>query len=354
MKLKRNLLLLCGTLAAGAACAQSSVTIYGVVDTTVAIGRGSISDKTQLGQGGWMASRLGFRGVEDLGGGWRANFVLEAGLNTDDGSGQASNTNNQASGSPATSSAGGQGLTFGRRSYVALGGPLGELRVGREYTPTYWNALWSDPFLNSGVGATLVYGNAITGLTRNRASNAINYLTPNTLGGFSVNYMHYLGENASNVAAKNDGTGDQIRLLYEKGPISASVAHGRTKFIAGDVKMTNLFLAYDFGAVKPSFALSRDRSGIREGRGLLVGMVAPMGAHQLKAAYSTYRTDAAGTPTAKKLAIGDSYSLSKRTVVYATYARVRNSGGSATALNGATTSPNASSSGFDLGIAHTF
>lgn len=349
MKLKRNLLLLCGTLAAGAACAQSSVTMFGIVDTNFSWGRGSVADRTQLANGGWGASRLGFRGTEDLGGGLKANFHIEAGINSDDGSGQPTNTNNQASGGTPAGS-----LTFGRRSYVSLASTWGEVRLGREYTPTYWNALFSDPFLNSGVGATLVYGNAITGTTRNRASNMVNYLTPNTLGGFSVNYMHYLGENASNSAAKNDGTGDQVRFMYDKGPITASVGIGKTKFVAGDVKMSNLYAAYDFGVAKASLAASRDRNGAQTGRGLLLGLVAPVGAHQLKAAFSTYKTDAAGSPQAKKFAIGDVYSLSKRTLLYATYARVRNSGGSATSLGGSTTGPNQSSSGFDLGIAHSF
>jgi predicted porin len=388
MKLKRNLALLCGTLAAGAACAQSSVTIFGLIDTNIVLGRGSIADRNALGSGGWGQSRLGFRGVEDLGGGLKASFVVEAGINSDDGTGVPSNTNNVASGgtpscavtttttttttatppvagstiaSTSTSTStcapalnGTQGLTFGRRSYVALAGNWGEVRLGREYTPTYWNALFSDPFLNSGVGATLVYGNAITGVTRNRASNMINYLTPNTLGGFSLNYMHYLGENANNSATRRDGNGDQVRLMYEGGPLTASVGYGRTKATAGDITMANIYATYDFKVVKPSLAMSRDRAGIRHGRGLLLGVTAPFGAHLLRAAYSTYKTDAAGSPTAKKFAIGDVYSLSKRTSVYATYARVKNSGGSATAIGGAVTGANRNSSGFDLGLVHQF
>jgi predicted porin len=351
--MKKNLVLLCGTLVAGAACAQSSVTLFGIVDTTLAWGKGSVANKTQLTSGGWAGPRIGFRGTEDLGGGMKAGFWLEAAINTDNGSGGTTNTNNQPSGE-GVSAGGAQGLTFARRSFVSLAGSWGEVRLGREYAPTYWNVLFSDPFLNSGVGATLVYGNAITGATRARASNAVNYLTPNTLGGFSVNYMHYLGENASNSAISNDGNGDQVRLMYDSGPITAAASWGRTKFAAGDVTMRNILAAYDFGVVKPSLAISRDTNGAVDGKGLLVGLVAPMGAHQLKAAYSRYKTNAVGAPAAKKFAIGDAYSLSKRTIVYATYARVSNSGGSATSVNGAVTGANQSSSGFDLGIAHNF
>src|SRR5439155_12046149 len=131
----------------------------------------------------------------------------------------------------------------------------GEVRLGREYTPIYWNALYSDPFLNSGVGATLVYGNAITGVTRNRASNSVSYLSPSFLGGVTVNYMHYMGNNPSNVATKDDGNGDQARVLYESGPATGSVTYGKTKAAAGDITMENAFAAYDFGVVKPQFPI---------------------------------------------------------------------------------------------------
>jgi predicted porin len=81
--------------------AQSSVTLFGVVDTDLAIGRGSVADRTQLSNSGNATSRIGFRGVEDLGGGMSASFWLEAGLSTDDGQGNATNSNNQPSGTGA-------------------------------------------------------------------------------------------------------------------------------------------------------------------------------------------------------------------------------------------------------------
>jgi predicted porin len=332
-----------------AAWAQSSVTLFGIVDSSMTFGRGSLTNKTSLGSGGWAASRLGFRGTEDLGGGLSANFFLETGFNTNDGSGTPSNTNNQASGT-----VGGGALTFGRRSYVTLASPLGEVRLGREYTPTYWNALYSDPFLNSGVGATLVYGSAITGVTRNRASNMVNYLSPKVLGGLSLNYMRYTGGNVRGSVTEDDGDGDQIRLLYEDRGLIASAAYGRTKQAVGDITMKNVMLAYDFGSFKPSLAFSRDSNGPTDGRGALLGVMIPVGAYQLKAAYSTYKTSAATSTSANKLAVGAVHFLSKRTVLYGTFARVKNGGGSTTALAGSTTAANLNSSGLDLGIAHTF
>ncbi|MGI9153769.1 MAG: porin, partial [Rubrivivax sp.] len=95
--MKKSMLALAALTAfAGAASAQSSVTIWGIVDATYAIGNGSLSDKTQLTNSGYNSSRLGFRGVEDMGGGAKAGFWLEAGLNNDDGRGAGTSTNNQA------------------------------------------------------------------------------------------------------------------------------------------------------------------------------------------------------------------------------------------------------------------
>ena len=66
------------------------------------------------------------------------------------------------------------------------------------------------------------------------------------------------------------------------------------------------------------------------------------------------RTDAAGDPTAKKLAVGGVYNLSKRTAAYATYAHLENKGPSAVGLNGSSTATGKNSDGFDLGLKHTF
>lgn len=81
--MKKPLILLSAIGLAGAACAQSSVTLFGIVDATLARGSGSIANRTQLTSGGHTTSRIGFRGVEDLGGGLSAIFWLEAGLAAD-------------------------------------------------------------------------------------------------------------------------------------------------------------------------------------------------------------------------------------------------------------------------------
>ena len=70
---------------AGSAMAQSNVTLFGIVDTNIGWGKGSITSLKREGTGGFAGSRLGVRGTEDLGGGLRASFVLEHGFNSDDG-----------------------------------------------------------------------------------------------------------------------------------------------------------------------------------------------------------------------------------------------------------------------------
>ena len=86
-----------------------------------------------------------------------ASFWLEAGLDNDDGHGAATNSNNQPSGAGAGVD-GRQGLTFNRRSTVSLAGGWGELRLGRDYTPQFWNLTVFDPFGTNGVGTDRHHG----------------------------------------------------------------------------------------------------------------------------------------------------------------------------------------------------
>lgn len=342
---------------AAAASAQSSVTLFGVVDTRVAVGRGSIADSTQLSNSGNATSRLGFRGIEDLGGGMSASFWLEAALASDDGQGGATNSNNQASGTGAAV-AGRQGLTFARRATVSLAGVWGELRLGRDYTPQYWNLYFADPFGNVGVGvpmpATYLFG-GFTGPTSVRSSNGITYYLPGNIGGFFGSVQYYMGENLQNGAAtEDDGTGVGARIGYAKGPLYVSAATSRTNYAAGDTRQSNVVGTWNFGLAKVGAQISRDRNGALDGKGWLLGGWFPVGAGQLVASYSRYETTAPGNPEGKKLALGYVHNVSKRTALYTTWARLKNGGGAALALNGSQTAPNTSSSGLDVGIRHSF
>lgn len=346
--MKKQLVLLSALGLAGAACAQSSVTLFGVVDARVARGSGSLSSRTVLDSGGVNTSRLGFRGEEDLGGGLKAHFNIEAGFNSDDGSFHATNTNNQTTGT-----SGGGGLTFSRQSIIGLIGPWGEVRAGRDYTPQYWGILLGDPFGNVGVGAAVNFSANITGVTTVRASNSLGYFSPE-IGGFRLNLMHYRGEGLSNAANSDDGTGTGARLSYAAGPLSAGAGYARTNYLAGDVVQRNAYVQWKFGSARLMADINRDRAGAISARGAAIGLSWAVQTGEVRAAYSQNETTAAGNPEAKKVAFGYVHNLSKRTAIYGAVARVKNSGGSAVALNGSTTAPNGSSSGFDLGVRHLF
>jgi len=330
------------TAFAGAASAQSSVTLFGIVDASYSIGNGSISDLTSIRNSGLASSRLGFRGIEDMGGGARAGFHLEAALGNDDG--------NAA------------GFNFQRRSTVSWGGGWGEVRLGRDYTPHFWTHTVYDAFGTNGVGSSAALG-SLGGGTAVRASNSVAYVynmpfNAATLGGkgFSAVVMMYRGEAA---AGANTGNGLSFRLGYDQGPLSLAFANGKTKGAAGaDVTTSNVGGSYNLGVAKVSALWNKDKvSRGKTGTGTNIGVNVPMGTNELRAAMSRYETEtAAGVTDGKvsKTSIGFISNLSKRTALYATYARVSNSGISAVALNGATTAAGGSSTGMDFGVRHAF
>ncbi len=353
--MKKSLIALAVLAAAGTASAQSSVTLFGIVDATLAFGRGDTSDKTQLTNSGYNGSRLGFRGTEDLGGGMSASFWLEAGLSNDNGTGVATNLNNQATGAAG----GASGLVFNRRSTVSLAGGWGELRLGRDYTPQFWNLTVFDPFGTNGVGTTQTLKSSLGGPVTVRASNSMGYFLPRNLGGFYGQVQMYLGENNSGPATEDDGQGVGVRVGFANGPFNVALALSRTKYAAGDVQQNNIGGQYDFGMAKLQAHYSWDKNealtGDGKGRGFLIGALVPVGAGEIRAAYSVYKVEIAGAePESKKLALGYVHNLSKRTALYATVARVSNDGGAASMLNGATGPANSDSTGYDFGIRHSF
>lgn len=349
--MKKSLIALAVLAASGAAMAQSSVTLFGVVDATYAYGNGSVANRSQLTNSGYNSSRLGFRGVEDLGGGLSASFWLEAGLNNDNGTGGSTTLNNQTT-APTQG-----GLVFNRRSTVSLNGGFGELRLGRDYTPQFWNLTVFDPFGTNGVGTTQTLNSSLGGPTTIRASNAIGYFLPGNLGGFYGQVQYYLGENASNVANKKDGNGLALRAGWANGPLNVAGAVSQTKFLNADIKAWNLGAQYDFGVAKILGHVNRDdvKNG-NEGTGWLIGGLIPVGAGEIRVSYSTYEIEVANAadPRTNKFAIGYVHNLSKRTAVYATAATLKNKNGAAQALNGSTTAAGRNSSGYDFGIRHSF
>jgi predicted porin len=362
--IRKTLIAFAALAACGIASAQSNVQLFGVVDAAIQHGSGSIASKSSLGNSGLNNSRLGVRGTEDLGGGLWAGFWLESGINSDNGTGQDDNTNNQASGAVAS----GNGLVFNRRSTVSLGGPWGEVRAGRDYSLQYMNLLTYDPTGASGVGTGVNLTNIITGPTARRASNQVTYFSPK-FGGFFGQAQYYLGENASNAPNKDDGSGYSLRAGYGQGAWELAAATSKTKYLSGDSKQSNIGGSYDFKLAKVMANYSHDEGLIQasaapvglsraKANGWLLGTSVPWGNNEFRAAYSKYDVDVKGAllndPEAKKWMLSYIYNFSKRTAAYGTYARVSNSGGWTTALNGAITGPNESSSGYEVGLRHSF
>ena len=201
---------------AGAANAQSSVTIYGIVDTgvvyqsKVATASGGTGTKFGLNSGIIQGSRIGFKGVEDLGGGLSAVFQLETGFSNDTGGLQ---------GSDATT---GSNL-FRRKSVVGLTGNFGSVLVGRQtdfadtisaYTAVQDFGGWVN---NSGSGLDRLQGT--------RTNNSISYTT-NSLNGFTGNLMYGFGETAGQTSA---GQSFGIGGKYDNGPLGLGINYYQSK-----------------------------------------------------------------------------------------------------------------------------
>ena len=155
---------------AAGAYAQSSVTLFGVLDVNAAqIKNGSAGSLKSLSQGALNTSRLGLRGSEDLGGGLSAGFHLEGQVNPDNGT--------------MTS------VFWNRRSTVSLIGSWGELRLGRDYNPSSRNTYLFEPYIGTSVGTVLNFTLAPTATlgsgatTALRTNNAVAYFLPKGLGG---------------------------------------------------------------------------------------------------------------------------------------------------------------------------
>ena len=388
--MKKTLLAMATLALARMASAQSTVELFGVVDTGVsyqsttstntATGASVRQSSSGVSSSGLNASRIGFRGTEDLGGGLAASFWLEGSLGTDTGT----------AGSGSLTSASSQ--LFDRRSTVSLSSGFGELRIGRDYTPTYWNDTVFDPFGTSGAGTSLISavgGSAALGNTAyERTSNSVGYFLPSNLGGFygQAQYTFHENTDSSDASVYNSTAGRSVggRFGYAAGPLDVAASYGEstvidTSALERKVQTLNLGASYDLGMVKLYGELSSVRNRSQTAlasthdsyNGYLLGASVPVGPGLIRASYAEVRTNegAAGVtgenPLARKLSLGYVYNLSKRTALYATVARVNNrndaayTGALSSAISTGSTGYVAgdvarSSTGYDFGIRHAF
>ena len=298
---------------AGAASAQSNVTIYGVVDIGLTrLSSDSTSTRVGLDSSIQSGSRLGFKGTEDLGGGLSAEFKLENGFAVD------------------TGAMGQGGRIFGRQAYVGLNGGFGSVKLGRQYMPAFLAVDTIDPFGTgmAGDGSAWIGGN-IFGAIDVRTSNAIDYSI--SAGGISGEVLYGLGEVAGNTSANRQFG---FSLGYEKGPINAVLAYHKVNDATGNgsAKATILGGTYNFGPAKAHLAFDSEKNDSGSATTLdvrtwLVGVSAPIGsAGSLFGDYIRHDDRTAANVDLNQVAIGYTHALSKRTNIHTSYARVNTNG----------------------------
>jgi len=312
--MKKCLFALAALAGASAAMAQSNVTLYGRLDASIGTDKDNAINisNSQLFSGLLTTSRLGLRGAEDLGGGLKANFQLEAPMTIDNG--------NAA------------GLAFTRASWVGLSGGFGAVRLGLVDSP------YKDIFDmgNSQVvydSAFSPYNIAYASLAGNvgRPSNTVRYDTPN-LGGFSSALSHSFNENSTTTPQVN-----ALNVRYKSGALDVGLALQNQNNLNAttDRDYTVLAASYDFGGARLSgnYQLT-DQSGAKD-KEFTIGVTVPLGSFDISAGYARGKfTTAAGADNGKgtAFALGATYALSKRTRVYGGYltGEVENAAGTTT------------------------
>ena len=299
--MKKSLIALAVLGLSGAAFAQSSVTLYGVADAGVgkielgAPKGNDASDKTEFISGSTMnngTSRLGVRGVEDLGGGLKAGFQFESQIDLDNGA-AASNF-------------------WARQANLWLSGNWGTVKLGRQFTPSY---LTGSTYELTGAANYSVLSNTYNWAgIGSRANSAFAYMTPN-FGGFTAGVAYVTKTDLGLSKAAYD-----LGLMYKNGPIAAGlsvnkVATSKTNYqVGGKYNFGNFALAASYNQA------SNQAKAIRRGFGL--GGSATFGAFT---ATLDLTRDTKNEFTGEKFTNGVvelKYALSKRTFVYGAFLRL--------------------------------
>lgn len=354
--MKKSLIALAVLAASGAAMAQSSVTLYGVLD----IGFGKVKSQqwgmnngegyASGGDGFNSTSVIGFRGVEDLGGGLKANFNLQtSGLDL---------------------SGPGTGLAFGREAWVGLeGASWGALQFGRSSSVAaktmgvydFNGTSYSSAFDRAGVSAVTWYGSS-------RRSSQVQYVTPNFGGftmraGFTAKGDQIVGSSSVGYVAPLPADADRkaqytLGATFANGPLSIS-AVGETKSRVGERTAYAVGASYNLTVVKLGATYNRrETAGVdgyntianntgrgAGGNGWTLSAVAPLGAANLGVQYA--RNTGASIAAVEVFA---NYALSKRTRLYADF--VKTTGQDAVAVANVLRPSNPYAVG--LGVVHTF
>lgn len=336
-----TLLATTGSAILAQAHAQSSVSISGVVDSYAGSTQLSGGQRqSRVEAGGLSTSQVNFDGVEDLGGGMKAEFGLGLFLRTDTGAGGRFDTD----------------PLFGRRAFVGLKGDFGTVRLGRQtsnsfltmlrtnslgdsaaFSPVFLHTFRSavgqgTQFLSAGAPPTSRALTGALGTTDSAWNNALGYTSP-TMGGFTVSALFAPGE------AAGTGNRKELNVFYADGPLN--LAFAVDKFAAGSVpasgpaaaafqNQTSVQVAgaYAFGFGRLSagyFNHKRDYSTVVDDKisTFHIGASIPLGAGAvlLQTAHSSQTPNVGNSTKRTTTTLGYDYSFSKRTDAYVIYMR---------------------------------
>ena len=318
--------------------AQSSVTLYGALDTSIEITNPGAGYVARMDSGAYRGSRVGLRGAEDIGNGVQILFDLENGFGSTDGTYAVSNT------------------IFNRQAWIGMSTPYGTLRVGRQYSPIYI------PFkggLDAFGAGTIASGlNNLSKITPYE-SNAITYLSPE-FHGFSTTVMASLRD-----ASDDDGNGlagSIETFAYRHGPFRISYAHQQTH---GDGALrANLGgVSYAYGPVTGfvSFFNGDGGSPRYHNDGVSVSARYAVSARfRASLGYTYMRDRSGGDNNADQFSAACEYDLSKRVLLYASAGWLRNRGQGEMTLRGVNVTgltpswPGATVRGVQLGMIDRF
>ncbi|MCL2075211.1 MAG: porin [Betaproteobacteria bacterium] len=357
---KKLIALAVAALASGAVFAQSNVSIYGAVDMGYAW-RGSnmekgVKSQQAINSNQSDASLIGFTGVEDLGNGTSALFVLEAGFKTDTGA----HTNADS--------------FFNEQAFVGLTGGWGTAIVGRLQAPRYGFLIELDPFGDGTVGR---FGNVYDDLLSvnvEKVNNAVAYVSPD-FGGFTVTaaYSTNAGllepqESIGNVMDLETWT---VFPRYANGPLDVGFVYQYVKLknpvefppasgiVGGKQSQWTIGGSYDFGAVKLSAAYDHfsgkkllEAMNDKKVKSWMLGLSAPFGKNTVNFSYNESKADNLGK--ARQWAAGYDYSLSRRTNFYAAYSHITNKDERAASVGDAYNDGEGYRKGFQFGLRHSF
>lgn len=324
---------------AGVAQAQSSVTLYGLLDVWAGRTKAEVpgvgsASVTGLNSGGLATSRWGVQGSEDLGGGLKAIFKLEQGFDVSNGTAQT--YTNAITG--ATSS-----TSFNRQSWVGLEGGFGTVQFGNVWS-AFDDVFYIGNSIFDAVSFSPAYAVMSVAAYQDKPRNALRYTSPN-FGGFSAAVSHGLDETAGVSRDQTD-----FNLQYAAGPLTAAFAYQVQADAAGvdaDAKFTYFTAAYDLGVavLKGGVGTTRNVFASRTDDWQIGADFPLSSALTLSAGYAASK-DKDGTDTKRNgYSIGALYALSKRTSTYAAFTKAKEEVGGTTVLKGTV---------FGAGIQHKF